>query len=124
MKKKRNPQFTTDEAQTATLLVTEGWAGCHRARIRGKWYRYPRIRIGICDKEALEPAARVFKTTIGVHREKTIRCPPHLFPPDGLGFWEISKVGKPAEQLVEHLKPLLTKEFLKKWEKIRETCRE
>jgi hypothetical protein len=75
MKRKRN--FTTEEAQTATLLVTEGSSLCIRER---KW-KYPRIVINMCDKEALIPAARVFKTKIIADRKKIIICPPHLFPP-------------------------------------------
>jgi len=119
MKKKRNPQFTTDEAQTATLLVTEGWGVC----LREYKYKYPRVIIGMCDKEALKPAERVFKTKIIASRKTKTVCPPHLFPSDGKGTWIITKTGKPAEQLVKHLKPLLTKEFSKKWEQVLKECR-
>jgi hypothetical protein len=50
-------------------------------------------------------------------------CKPHLFPPEGKGMWEVSKAGKAATEIVEHLKPLLTNEFLRKWEKTREICK-
>ena len=60
-KVKRNPEFTIDEAQTATPLVTEGTPGCHVTRLG---YRSPRIRIRMCDRNALLPAERVFKTAI------------------------------------------------------------
>jgi len=117
-KRKRNPQFTSDEAQTATLLGTEGTTTCTTIEQR----RYPSLRIRVCDKELLEPASRVFKTTIYPIHVKRQMCKPHLFPPEGKGMWQVSKTGKPAEQLVEHLKPLHTKEFIRKWEKNRTTC--
>jgi len=121
-RRKRNPRFTADELQTASLLVAEGSITCIPSR-KDRVYKYPRVRISMCDKEALEPAQRVFGTTIAPHTRKVRACPPHLFPPEGKGIWEITRTGKTAKQIIEHLKPLLTREFLRKWEKVLEECR-
>lgn len=109
-KRRRNPDgFTTDEAQTAARLVDEGY------NVR-RQHRHPYIGVKMCDREAPEPVERVFGTRIYPVREKTVTCPPHLFPPDGKGSWVIEKGGKPAKELIERLKPLLTKEFIRKHE--------
>jgi len=127
-RRKRNPQeFTTDEAQTASLILTEGTPVCAWSERRfDKAYRYyyPRIAIDMCDKDALLPAQRVLKTKLIASKSKRQKCPTHLFPPDGRGIWRIAKVGRGAEQAIERLKPLLTKEFLTKWETAKKRCRE
>lgn len=73
-----NPeQFTTDEAQTATLAYTEGGPKCHK-RPYGT-YRY--IAIGSCVKDALQPAQRAFPhRRIVPDRTGAVVCPPELFP--------------------------------------------
>jgi len=122
VKRKRNPQeLTIDEIITATRLVDEGATECAKVKTRyGEW-RYPQFTIEMCDKEALQPVARVFGTTIGRAKSKTIECPPHLFPPDGKGRWRVRT--KRTEQIVARLKPLLTKEFLRKYEDLKRRCR-
>ncbi len=123
-KRKRNPRFTTDEIQTATRLVDEGYPTCASfpKKYKQKVYRYLRLGIGMCDKEALEPVARVFGTKIKKSTSKRVMCPPHLFPPDGKGRWEVVTTGKRAEHVIERLKPLLTKEFLRKHEEAKRKC--
>lgn len=83
MKRKRNPnQFTVDETQTATLIVTEGHLLCHRRTRRldkTYYYKYPSVRIRMCDREALEPAARVFGVSITRELSKRIKCPQNSF---------------------------------------------
>jgi len=110
-KRARNPkQFTTDEAQTASLLVGEGFGACHTSvRRADKIYRYPQLRIAMCDKEALEPASRVFASPIKKHKEKRLICPRHLYPPDGKGIYYVAKTGHPAQKIIDRLQPLLTK---------------
>ena len=117
--------FTTDEIITATLLVTEGYSSCSTLTKRTDktyTYRRPYIRITMCDREALEPAARVFRNPIAKHKEKEIKCPPHLYPPNGKGRWYVTTLGRRAEAITQKLKPLLTKEFLRKWEQTKKRC--
>lgn len=90
---------------------------------RGKKYSYPSIKINMCDREALEQVERVFKTRIYQDKQKTVTCPRHLFPPNGKGYWVISKSGKPAEELIARLEPLLTTEFKRKWKRKQQECR-
>jgi len=111
-------RLTTDEAQTATLLVTEGSPHCYKVR---KW-RYPALAIGMCDREALEPASRVFHRAITTARSKERSCPPEDFPPDGKGYWFIRTTGTKAEKVVKRLNPLLTTKFRRRWKKILEEC--
>jgi len=120
-RRRRNPQeFTPDEYQTAKLLVTDGSPICHWTTeiYKGKKrrYAYPALWIGVCDREALEPASRLFGTKISPSRQRKQVCPTHLFPPDGRGRWVVVTTGRRAERIAERLKPLLTKEFLRKWE--------
>jgi hypothetical protein len=77
----------------------------------------------MCNKEALERASRALKTTIIPSRSHTILCPQKLFSPDGKGIWEVALTAKRAEQAIEHLKPLLTKKSLRKWETIKTRCK-
>jgi len=123
-KRARNPkQFTTDEAQTASLLVGEGFGACHTSvRRTDKIYRYPQLRTAMCDKEALEPASRVFASPIKKHKEKRLICPRHLYPPDGKGIYYVAKTGHPAQKIIDRLEPLLTKEFIRKWEETKKRC--
>ena len=115
MRKRRNPithkDLTIDEARTATLLVTEGTALCKAVVVRGRRYVYPTLRIGMCDREALEPAEEVMKARAFPNRTKRRICRPDMFPPDGKGIWRIGKGGKEAQELINRLDPLLTKEF-------------
>jgi len=62
---------------------------------------YPSIKIRMCDR-GLEPASRVFGTTISAVRLKEIDC-----PPDGRGMWEVKTRGKKAEQTMAKLSPLI-----------------
>jgi len=76
-RKRRNPnQFTADEAQTATLINTEGTSFCHKYNK----VRYPTVEIKMCDRDALLPAERVLGTRIYPARRKRIECPPEYFP--------------------------------------------
>ncbi|MCP8313996.1 MAG: hypothetical protein H3Z53_06445 [archaeon] len=114
--KKRKNGFTIDEVQTATLAITEGYADCVVTEYKGKEYRYPALRISSCVKEALEPASRVFGTSIRPDKRKRITCPPELFPPDGRGIWTVSKSGKEMKTTLKKLSPLIPEYYLKKWE--------
>lgn len=68
MEMRRKPQpFTIDEVQTATLILTEGGFECVETR---PGYVYPRVRIAMCDREALLPAERTFKTKIGARAKR------------------------------------------------------
>jgi len=121
MRRRRNPnRFTTDEAQTATLMMAEGSLSCWR---RNHKYVYPAIDIRMCDREALEPASRVLKKKLGKATATTIQCPPQDFPPDGKGIWRVSTVGQPAKQAVQRLSPLLTQRFKRKWQETVERCK-
>jgi len=123
-RKRRNPNgFTTDEAQTATLLVTEGSTTCRRVARRGRLYRYPLLQIGMCDRQALEPTERVFGTKIMRGTETTVQCPSHLFPPDGKGRWWARTLGTHAERVINRLDPLLTAEFKRKWQQTKQRCK-
>ena len=77
----------------------------------------------MCDKQALEPASRVFGTTIYPAKRKTIECPPELFPPQGKGSWGVRGTGKKAKKTMKRLKPLLTKHRQKQWKKVLKECR-
>lgn len=126
-KRKHDPaEFTTDEAQTAILLVTEGYLECRKSEVEHKgrvyYYRYPRVQIGMCDREALEPASRAFGTKIMGIRTKKVKCPPHLYPPEGRGIWRVAVTGKRAERLIHHLSPILTQEFKRKWNETKRKC--
>lgn len=125
MTKKRNPQeFTIDEAQTATLIMTEGTMYCRKAIEKTRHMRpAPRISIRMCDREALEPASRVFQLPIGKHKYKRITCQPELFPPDGKGQWAITIEGKHAIQIMQRLTPLLTTYTKQRWGKLIEKCK-
>jgi len=123
MPRKRNPQrFTTDEAQTATLLVTEGSSFCRLERRPYGLYRYPILQIGMCDREALLPAQRVFRTKIIAGTEERIQCLPHLFPPDGRGRWWLRTLGTHADRVVDRVNPFLTTEFKRKWQQTKQRC--
>ncbi|NVM23527.1 MAG: hypothetical protein HWN68_17310 [Desulfobacterales bacterium] len=117
-KRKRN-RFTLDEAQTATLINTEGTVFCHRY----DKLRYPTVEIKMCDRDALKPAERVFGTVIYPARRKRIECPPEYFPPHGRGSWAIRSTGKKAKKTMKRLKPLLSKRRKKRWKKIVKECR-
>ncbi len=123
-KRRGNPkeEYTTDEARTAQNILDEGALSC----VRDYRYKPPlaikRLLIRMCDKEALEPAARVFGTTIRKEIQKRTTCRPDLFPPDGKGIWVVTKDGKPLEQIIKRLDPLLTKEFKRKWKNLEERC--
>jgi len=92
---RRNPEFTTDEIRTATLLVTEGTSTCVPARGKyPKTHYYPRLEIRMCDKEALKPAEKVLGTQITKQKTTKFECPPHLYPPDGKGIWLLQKQEK------------------------------
>ncbi|KPV62639.1 MAG: hypothetical protein AOA65_1688 [Candidatus Bathyarchaeota archaeon BA1] len=123
-RRKRNPnQFTTDEAQTATLIYAEGAFVCSR-EIRDKYrYAYPMIEIRMCAKEGLEPASRVFGTKIRAIRTKTIECPPELFPPDGKGRWGSSCERGDSTKAIQRLAPLIPEYHKQKWRKLLERCR-
>jgi len=122
-KKGRNPNdFTIDEVKTATLIYTEGTFACDSTG-RGKYRRYyPAVRIRMCVKEGLEPALRVFKTSIFPVRLKEVQCPPEVFPPDGKGHYQITIRGHPAERIMERLKPLIPAYYWRKWEMKKEEC--
>jgi len=125
--RKRNPEvFTTDEAQTATLIYTEGALMCKTHReFKGRYvYKLPMIRIRMCQKEGLEPASRVFGTKIIAVKSKQISCPPELFPPDGKGTWEVQKLGKTTLQIMNRLSPLLPTYTKQKWQRILQKCKE
>jgi len=123
LKRRRKPeQFTIDEAQTATLINTEGTFACWRHTVKGRKYAYAGIRISMCDKEALLPAEKVFKTKIIHAKTKRIECPPELFPPNGKGYYLAQVSGKPAHQIMERLKALITKDKYKKWQQTLKTC--
>lgn len=118
-KRRRNRvnRFTLDEAQTATLIATEGSVFCHK-----KNKRYIEIKIAMCDREALEPAQRTFGTTIYPSRRTATQCPPKQFPPDGKGIWEIRLTGKKAKRVMKRLEPLTTKHLTEKWRKLLKRC--
>jgi len=79
-KRRRNPQeFTIDEARTAQNIIDEGSFFCH-GRMDKRPYYYPEIKISMCVKEALEPASRVFRTSIRADRVKTVVCPLNSSP--------------------------------------------
>jgi len=124
MPRKRNPNgFTTDEAQTASLIMSEGTFACLFRRYNQKaLYGYPRTIVRMCDKEALEPASRVFGRPIYPAKTKGYTCPPRLFPPDGRGIWRLEQTGTPAEKVIERLKPLLSQEALRKWNATKQRC--
>jgi len=126
-RRKRNPnQFTTEEIQTATLIETEGSLGCRTLTVKKDkryGYRYPRVVIGMCNREALEPAQKVFGTNIIADPSKEIQCPPELFPPEGKGRWRVEATAKHAERIMAQLEPLLTTYTKKRWKKILETCK-
>jgi len=118
-----NPNgFTTDEYQTATLLATEGASTCFAETKKGKKYLYPQIKVRMCDKEALLPAARALQHPILASRQKKTICPPHLFPPEGKGAWLIVVTGSPAQKAMQRLNPLLTTEFKRKWQQTEQRC--
>lgn len=122
-RRRRNPDgFTTDEARTAQLLIDEGWTTCARQRMNGT-YAYPLIGADACDKEQLKPAEKVFPAKIVPMTTKEPTCPKHLFPPEGRGKWTIRTRGREAEKVILKLKPLLTKEFLRKYQETKETCK-
>jgi len=126
-KRSRNPnQFTTDQIQTATLIETEGSLDCRTLttkKDKAYTYRYPRIAIGMCNRQALEPAEKVFGTHIYADRSTEIQCPPELFPPEGKGRWKIEAVAGTAKRTMQSLDPLLTDHTKKRWKKIQETCK-
>jgi len=114
-RRRKNPEFTTDEAQTATLIVTEGSFRCKE--------KLPTIRIGMCQKGALEPASRVFGTKIFPARtRKRILCKPEDFPPDGRGYWAVETAGRRADYHMERLKPLIPHSTYKKWQETKARC--
>jgi len=122
--RKRNPnQFTTDRIRTADLIITEGHLGCAKKYDHPRLYTYPRIVIGMCDREALEPASRTLKVGIIANKLRQIQCPPTLFPPDGKGYWKVEKWGKPAQKAMQQLAPLLTEHTRKKWQETLKRCR-
>jgi len=123
LKRKRNSNsFTTDEAQTATLIYTEGSFICRRKKKKGRFYQYPMIRIGMCSKEGLEPASRVFGTKIAKAGSKKPICPSELYPPDGKGCWRVSISGTKADRIMERLKPLIPPYYVNKWETVKGRC--
>ena len=116
--------FTEDEIATAYLLLTEGTSYCVPSREkRDKEYRYyyPRIAISMCDREALEPASRVFGLPIGEDHRKKISCDPQIYPHPKTLYHTVA-TGTRAVRIVERLKPLLTTAFLKKWERTLKKC--
>jgi len=125
-RRKRNPNpLTTDEARTAQNIIDEGYTSCYTAvpyKGRPYRYKYPYLRIAMCDREALGPASRVFRKEIRRHRLKEVRCPPHLYPPDGKGVWFVELKAGSVQRMVDRLQPLLTKEFLRKWEETKKRC--
>jgi len=127
MPRKRNPNgFTIEDIQTAELIKTEGHIGCaHKTMRKDRTYRYryPTVVIGMCNRPALEPASKVFRTAIIADRTKKQHCTPQDFPPDGRGFWRLEALGKTAERVMENLNPLLTEKERKKWQQILQTCR-
>ncbi len=121
MKAKTRVSLTVDEAMTIGLISGEGTFGCRTETRNGKTYVYPVIRIKMCDREALEPAARALGVSISHIDSKAVVCPPHLFPPDGRGEWTVTKVGAGAVAFMEKARPFLSKEVWRKWEsKLRE----
>jgi len=126
MPKRRNAKrFTPQEIQTATLINTEGTIGCYRAktaRAKTYYYRYPRIAIRMCAKDALKPAEKVFGRKITRTTSKNVMCPPELFPPNGKGIWVIDVTAKKAKQIYTQLEPLLTNERRKQWEETIKHC--
>ncbi len=114
--------YTMDEALTAAYIVAEGTFKCRKMKGGGRLYSYPVIRIAMCDRQALEPVSRVFRTSIKSERRRKRECPPHLFPPDGMGSWVVEKVGWGAIRLMERLAPLMTGDKLKGWEEILRRC--
>lgn len=116
---KRRRKLTLDEAQTATLINTEGTVFCHKY----DKLRYPTVEIKMCDRDALLPAERVFGTKIYPARRKRIECPPEYFPPKGRGSWAIRSTGKKAQRTMKRLEPLISRRRKKRWRKVVETCR-
>jgi len=76
----------------------------------------------MCDREALEPASRVFGRKIILAKSKRVRCPPELVPPDGKGNWVVKIYGKSADNIMKRLAPHLTKHTLEKWEQTKKKC--
>jgi len=122
-----NPDgFTTEEAQTATLILTEGYITCRTSkRVTNKThiYRYPRIGISMCDREALLPAEKVLRTSIHGQKTKQKSCPIELYPPEGKGTWRLEVSGKKAQEIYNRLEPLLTTVAKTKWKKVKQACK-
>jgi len=116
-KAKNKTNFTIDEAQTATLMYTEGSPACSTTHRNGRHYSYPRLEIRMCVKEALEPASRTFGTKIGLAKEKKVVCPPDLTP-EGKGVWQVAVSGKRLKRNLERLSPLIPKYYTDKWKKV------
>jgi len=125
--RKHNPnRFTTEQIRTADLIMTEGHIGCaHKTSRKDRTYRYkyPTVVIGMCNRPALEPASKVFRTAIIADRTKKQHCRPQDFPPDGRGFWRLEAVGTTAKRVMTQLDPLLTPREREKWQKVLRNCR-